>query len=294
MSKETPEQQANPQANPQASPQADPLETLRQRARQGDGGGEVWGQIMARLEAAPGQPARPLDLRNLRDPLSPPTPAGWGSGLWQRLLQRPLQRPLQWRSSWLRRWRLDGTVVEAAVRFPGPAPVLALLAALSLLAGALLGHSHGAAGAMVFLLAPACALLAGVWGLYDLDPASELTRSSSSLRLLLLARQSLVYGVLALILAPGLLLWPTALAGLWLWLLASLLLNAVALALALRWGNDVGLVGAAGLWLWLALLHLPSEQQRYVPSFIDPLGQLLLLAALLAWSLWQAEHKPSA
>jgi hypothetical protein len=220
--------------------------------RHADGGGEVWDQIERRLQQAPA----PSQLALL-----------------------------------LERLGLDGSLLEAAVWVPGPAPVLALSAALVLLGSGLFTQSGlGQFTAITWLLAPVLGVLAGAIGFrHEFDPASELTRTSTSTRGLLLARQTLVYAILCVVLLPFLPWLPGGL--LQDWLLPTLCLNALALALSLRFGPNLGLSFGFGLWLWLALLHIPSETQAYIPAFLNPNWQTLILLASLLWAVWHVESR---
>ena len=217
--------------------------------RQADGGGEVWDHIERRLHQAPAASQLTLLLERLN---------------------------------------LDGSVLEAAVWVPGPAPVLALSAALVLLGSGLFAQGLGQLTAVTWLLAPVLGVLAGAVGFrHEFDRVSELTRTSTSVRALLVARQTLVYVILCTALLPFLPWLPAGL--LQDWLLPTLCLNAVALALSLRFGPNLGLSFGFGLWLWLALLHIPSETQRYIPAFVNPNWQTLIMLASLLWAVWHVE-----
>ncbi len=217
-----------------------------------------------------------------------------GGEVWQRIEQQLyLPPPAPFISRILEKWGLSGSPLEAAMRFVGIMPVLLLASISSLLLGIFLHSSERHWSLVLLLLAPCCSSLIGALGFrQELDANAELIRSSSDLRLLLLARQMLVYGFMLVLVLPFAAFIPLEL--LTKWLIPIVFLNAIGLAVGLHFGSNTGLGTALFFWAWLVWLQFPrepSEQTVQLPDF--PSNTLQLLATiLLLLSVWFYADKP--
>ncbi|PNY81930.1 hypothetical protein [Deinococcus koreensis] len=227
-----------------------------------------------------------------RDPLDVLKTGDGGGEVWaaiERRIAEPTLPPLPLASRVCVALGLDGTPVEAALRAPPAAALLGLGAALTVLAGGLIG---GPASQPLLLLGPLLAGLAGGVAVYSsLDPAYELTRASGNASLLVLARQLLLWLLLG---GPLLLALPWLPPGfLAAWLLPCLLTHSLALAVGLPFGAYAGLGAAALTWVWLLLdfAYQHGERATPPPPFPDSAAQaLLILLCLLATLVLAGRH----
>jgi hypothetical protein len=218
-----------------------------------------------------------------------------GGEIWQRIekqLYEPPAVPLV--SRILESVGLSGSPLEAALRFSGMMmPVFLLASISSLVLGLFLHRSQGNWSLLLLLLAPCCSSLIGALGFrQELDANAELIRSSSDLRLLLLARQMLVYSLMLMLVLPFAAFIPFELLSKW--LVPIVFLNAIGLAIGLHFGSHTGLATALFFWVWLVLLELPrepSKQAIQLPDFPSNTIQILLTLVLLL-SVWFYADKP--